>query len=95
MTTNRDLLIEKIFNFKKFLKEKLDDPSLLKEIININEQNLEKTIHYFLGLVKYDNKGDQILSALETYKEVKLDKYEKKDIEKFKLYIQFFIEMMK
>ena len=68
--TNRDLLIEKIINFEKFLKEKLSDPALLKEIINIDEHNLEKTIQYFLALVKYDNKGDKLLEALKNYKNI-------------------------
>ena len=65
----------------------------MKAITNINENNLHSSIQFIIShITKYDN---NIHLFIESEYNIKLDKCEKKDIDKFKQCIQMFIDFVK
>ena len=68
----------------------------MKAITNINENNLHSSIQFIIShITKYDNNTHLFIELLESEYNIKFDKCEKKDIDKFKQYIQMFIDFFK
>lgn len=90
----KKFVAEKIKNFKAFLTETCgDDDKILKDINRLSENSTEAVIIYFNGLAENGCTADEYMKVI--CKHVKVEKYTKEQMDKFKAYIEMFLAVCK
>ena len=97
MTTIKDIIQEKLKNFNSFVKEKFPDNILInKQIEDFNTLSTEKFVLYIKTYIRiHENSLDNFIDKL--FIDYKLNKNDisTEDLEKFKKYFFFFIDIVK
>lgn len=91
----KDFLIEKIANFKKFVTNKVPNvPKFKNTLLKLTECSIEEFYIFMQNfLLKYKNRVDDCIKDMCKQYDVKLSDFETEDINKFKLYLECFIEL--
>ena len=96
MVSIKELIVEKVNNFEKFVNSKFSDNEIIKkQISDLKNLPIEAFILYIKNYVTiHKDNMDMFFDKLITDYKIDKEKINEEDLSKFKKYFNFFIEIV-